>query len=138
MSASRIFSILTLSLSALTAGYIGVSILFTPIAFHALAGIHLGQEAALLIEMRAASGPILAICLAGLLGVFQERFERASLITVAMGYGAYGLARSSAFLMDGVANTDHVMIAGLEIAFAMLCVLALLCSNRRYRKEQSW
>jgi hypothetical protein len=111
---SRInFRLVTLFVSGLIAVLIGAAIVVDPVGFHATSGIHLGlADAALLNEMRAAGGPILAVGLMALTGLFLRRLQMLALSASAVFYTGYGVARLASLMVgrgsgsgDGVDHT---------------------------------
>ncbi|WP_321488262.1 DUF4345 domain-containing protein [uncultured Hyphomonas sp.] len=130
MSHSK-FRFITLLASGLIAVLIGAAIVLDPAGFHATSGIHLGAgDTALLNEMRAAGGPILAMGFLALTGLFVSRLQSLALTASAFFYTGYGLARFASLLLDGVPDQVMVWITVLELAVGVLCVLAVSTSGR--------
>lgn len=114
-----------LFLSGVIAVLIGAAIVLDPVGFHATSGIHLGAgDAALLNEMRAAGGAILAVGFLALIGLFIRRLRTLALTTSAVFYTGYGLARLASLMVDGVPDQMAVWITALELAVGAMCFLA--------------
>ena len=126
-----LFPSAALFLSGVIAVLIGAAIVLDPAAFHATSGIHLGAgDAALLNEMRAAGGPILAAGLLALGGLFVHRLQTLALTASAVFYTGYGLARLASLMVDGVPDQAMVWITALELAVGAVCFLAAAASGR--------
>lgn len=126
-----LFPSAALFLSGVIAVLIGAAIIVDPVGFHATSGIHLGAgDAALLNEMRAAGGAILAIGLLALVGLFVRRLQGLALTASAVFYTGYGLARLASLMMDGVPDQMAVWITALELAVGAMCFLAAAASGR--------
>ena len=115
----------TLVLSGLIGAGVGLGILFTPRAFHASAGITLGDDVNLLNEMRSSGGMLFACSLFVLYGAIRSALAILALLLAATLYLTYGLSRAVSVLIDGVPNAAMLQIMGLELAIAVLCLLAL-------------
>jgi hypothetical protein len=121
-----LFPFAALFLSGVIAVLIGAAIVLDPVAFHATSGIHLGAgDAALLNEMRAAGGPILAVGLLALTGLFVRRLRMLALTASAIFYSAYGVARLASLMMDGVPDQAMVWITLLELVMGAACFVAV-------------
>ena len=119
----------TLLVSGTIAAAIGAAIVVDPVGFHSTGGIHLGADPALLNEMRAAGGALLAVGLLALAGVVFSRLRMLALTTSAMVYSGYGLARFVSFLMDGMPDQTLVWIALLELVVGAACFAAAAISG---------
>ncbi|MAB09996.1 DUF4345 domain-containing protein [Hyphomonas sp.] len=128
---SRInFRLVTLFVSGLIAVLIGAAIVVDPVGFHATSGIHLGvADAALLNEMRAAGGPILAVGLMALTGLFLRRLQMLALSASAVFYTGYGVARLASLMVDGVPDQAMVWITLLELVIGAACFVAVALSS---------
>ena len=130
MSRSK-FRSATLFISGVIAVLIGAAIVLNPAGFHATSGIHLGAgNTALLNEMRAAGGPILAIGLLALAGLFVRRLQIMALAASAVFYAGYGLARLASLILDGVPDMLLVWITLLELVIGAACFMAAASSER--------
>lgn len=126
-----LFLYAVLFLSGVIAVLIGAAIVLDPVGFHATSGIHLGAgDAALLNEMRAAGGAILAIGLLALVGLFVRQLQTLALTASAVFYTGYGLARLASLMMDGVPDQMMVWITALELAVGAVCFLTAAISGR--------
>ena len=110
-----------LSFSGIIAIVIGTAIVADPVGFHATGGVHVGADAGLLNEMRAAGGAILSLGLLALVAVFANGLRTIALTASAAVYGGYGLARLYSFLVDGVPDRTLVWIAALELVICAAC-----------------
>jgi len=125
-----LFRFAMLLVSGAIAVLIGVAIIFDPVGFHATSGIHLGvAQPALLNEMRAAGGPVLAAGLLALTGLAVRPLQGTALTASAVFYSGYGLARLASLVMDGVPDQALVWITALELAVGALCFLAAVFSK---------
>lgn len=125
------FRFATLFVSGLIAVLIGAAIVLDPAGFHASSGIHLGVgDTALLNEMRAAGGPVLAMGLLALAGLFVSRLQSLALTASAFFYTGYGLARLASLILDGLPEPLMVWVTALELAVGALCFLAVASSGR--------
>ena len=126
-----IFRLATLLVSGAIAVLIGAAIVLDPVSFHATSGIYLSSgDPALLNEMRAAGGPVLAVGLLALTGLFVRRLQLPALTASAFCYTGYGLARFASLMMDGVPDQMMVWITLLELVVGALCFLAASSSGR--------
>ncbi|MCA8892706.1 MAG: DUF4345 family protein [Hyphomonas sp.] len=127
-----LFPSAALLVSGVIAVLIGAGIVLNPVGFHATAGIHLGAgDSALLNEMRAAGGPILAIGLLALAALFARRFRAVALTASAFFYTGYGLARFASLMVDGVPDQMMVWITLLELVVGAACFIGAASSQRR-------
>lgn len=109
---------------------IGGFILIDPVAFHANAGIEVGNQIALRNELRAAGGALLAVGLLSMGATVIARLRSIALTTCALIYGAYGATRVLSFLVDGVPNFTLVWIAVIELAVAAACAVLVIRNSR--------
>lgn len=122
----------TLFVSGVIAVLIGAGIVLNPVGFHATAGIHIGAgDSALLNEMRAAGGPILAIGLLALAALFARRLRTLALTASAFFYTGYGVARFASLMVDGVPDQMMVWITLLELVVGAACFVGAASSQRR-------
>lgn len=120
------FQVCLLLLAGAVATAIGCLILIDPITFHAGAGIKVSSQPALLNELRAAGGTVLAVGSFALFAVFFPGMRLTAIRMNALVYGAYGISRFFSFIVDGVPNSALVWIALIELAVALVCVAYLL------------
>jgi hypothetical protein len=112
---------------------VGFASLVIPVAFHASAGITLGDSINLLSEMRAAGGALFAGSALVLLGVFLPQLTFTASVVASLLYGSYGLSRLLAIALDGMPSAEILQITGFELVFALLNLFALL----KYKKPQA-
>ena len=126
-----VFRVATLLASGVIAVLIGAAIVLDPVGFHSISGIHLGAgDAALLNEMRAAGGSILAVGLLALIGLFVRQLQTLALTASAVFYTGYGLARLASLAVDGVPDQAMVWITALELLVGALCFRAARSAER--------
>ena len=116
---------LTLILSGLIACAVGLGVLFAPHAFHASAGIVLGEDATLLNELRAPGGMLLAFGFFALAAVFRPGLAGPALILSVALYLSFALSRTVGLLLDGAPSDAMLQIIGAEYAVAALSAIAL-------------
>lgn len=109
---------------------VGAGILFIPQAFHASAGIDLGDDVRLLNEMRAPGGAILVCGLFVIAGAFRARLAFSATMLAFVLYSAFGLSRLVGMAFDGLPGPALVQITMLELVVGLACGLTLL----RYRR----
>jgi hypothetical protein len=116
----------TLLLCGISAVAVGGALLFVPASFQASAGIILGENAALLSEMRGVGGAILISGIMILMAMKTPGLTfTALLISIAL-YGGYGVARMISLAVDGTPGMLIVMAMVAELILASLSVIALV------------
>lgn len=120
-----------LVLSGLVAMGIGVSLVASPIAFHAGYGIELGDDASLLSEVRAPGGALLALGALMLAGAFSPALTLASTSIASAVYLGYGVARLVAIALDGMPDPGLVAAAVVELLIGGACAVALVRGAQR-------
>lgn len=118
-----------LGVAGFIAVVVGAGILFVPQAFHASAGIDLGNDVRLLNEMRAPGGAILVCGLFVITGAFRARLAYSATMLAFVLYTAFGLSRLLGMALDGLPGPALVQITILELTVGLICGLTLL----RYR-----
>ena len=116
---------ITLILSGLIALGVGGSILFVPHAFHASAGIILGDDVNLLNEMRSSAGMLLAAGLYILAGAFRPALAFSAMVVSGTVYLGYGFSRVVSIIFDGVPSSAMLQITALELVIGGICALLL-------------
>lgn len=116
---------ITLAVSGLIATGVGVGVLFMPHAFHAPAGIVLGDDVNLLNEMRSSGGVVLASGLFILLGAIRAKMAFFALVVSTTMYLSYGLSRVVSLVADGVPGSSMLQILALELFIGTLCAVML-------------
>ena len=83
--------------------------------------------------MRAAGGPILAVGLLALTGLFLRRLQMLALTASAVFYTGYGVARLASLMVDGVPDQAMVWITLLELVIGAACfaAIAMFPTSRR-------
>ena len=126
---NSILTKITLTLSGLIATGVGVGVLFMPHAFHASAGIVLGDDVNLLNEMRSSGGMVLASGLFILLGAIRARMAFMALIVSTTLYLSYGMSRVVSVIADGTPGGSMLQILALELFIGALCAVMLKSSR---------
>jgi len=116
---------IVLILSGLIATGVGVGVLFMPHAFHASAGIVLGDDVNLLNEMRSSGGMLLASGLFILFGAIRASMAFFALIISTTLYLSYGLSRVVSIVADGIPDGSMLQILVSELLIGMLCAILL-------------
>lgn len=124
---------MTLALSGLVAVGVGSGILFAPHAFHASAGLSLGDDVNLLNEMRASGGFLIASGLFMLFGAFKAEAAFFALVSASALYLTYGLSRGVSVVLDGVPNAAMLQIMALEFVIGAVCALMVRLNWSRLR-----
>ena len=132
MKESNLLRVLLL-LSGSIAVVVGLGLLFFPVAFHALSGIALGNDASLLSETRAPGGGLLVTGLLILAGSFMRRLTFTSTVLSASIYLAYGVSRLWSMAVDGLPSANLVQVTVAELVVGVACAFALV----RYRKSHT-
>lgn len=127
---------ITLTLSGSIATGVGVGVLFMPHAFHASAGVVLGDDVNLLNEMRSSGGMVLASGLFILLGAIRAKMAFFALIVSTTLYLSYGLSRVVSLFADGMPGSSLLQILALELFIGTLCVVMLTSSNASSRATE--
>jgi len=120
---------ITLTLSGLIATGVGVGVLFMPHAFHASAGIVLGDDVNLMNEMRSSGGVVLASGLFILLGAIRAKMAFFALTISTTLYLSYGLSRVVSLIADGMPSSSMLQILVLELFIGALCAAMLKYSK---------
>lgn len=114
---------IVLSLAAIIAMGIGVSLLFFPVEFEASAGVVLNDSSSLLSEIRAYGAMIFLGGLMMLAGVIYTKWTSLSLGLAAGLYLAIGMARLISFLMDGIPTENIVTSMLIEFLVGGVCLI---------------
>ena len=115
----------TLMLSGLIGVYVGIEILFFPIAFYATSGIDVAGDVSLLNEVRASGGALLLSGIIIILGAFLPRLAFTSILISTVLYLSYGFSRVVSMVIDGRPADILVYVSALEIAIGLVCALML-------------
>ena len=126
---NSILTRITLTLSGLIATGVGVGVLFMPHAFHASAGIVLGDDVNLLNEMRSSGGMVLASGLFILLGALRAKMAFMALAVSTTLYLSYGMSRVVSVIADGTPGGSMLQILALELFIGALCAVMLKSSR---------
>jgi len=110
---------------AIAAG-IGLSGLVWPVAFHASAGIALGDNPSLMSEMRAPAAMLLAAGGFILASVRVARWRPAAIRVSAAVYLSYGLARLYSLSVDGAPDGMLLAAAAIELVIGAVCGAMIL------------
>ncbi len=104
---------------------VGVGVLFAPHAFHATAGIMLGEDINLLNEMRSSGGMVLVSGLFILLGAIRAKVAFLALVVSSVLYLSYGLSRLVSLAADGIPSGSMLQILVLELVIGGICAILL-------------
>ncbi len=119
-----LFEKIALGLSGLTAFTIGASILFAPHAFYAAYGIHLGQNANLLSELRAPGAGLAGFGLLMLLGIWLHTILPTAMVAALAVFIAFPVGRLVGVVLDGVPSGSVIGALVVELVIAALCLAA--------------
>lgn len=112
--------------------WIGYSLLFSPVAFEASAGINLGEDTNLLSEIRAPAGLLLVSGIIIILGAFFSKLTIYSIQLSCLIYLSYGLSRLVSIIFDGFPSEPLQIALFVELLVGLICLFVLL---RFYKKE---
>lgn len=104
---------------------IGASLLLTPIAFEASAGIHLENEVNILSEVRAPGGTLMTAGILIASGAFISGVTYLSVILAALFYLSYGLSRTISILLDGLPSDTLIIATVSEIIIGLISLYIL-------------
>ena len=104
---------------------VGAGILLLPHGFYKSNGTILGPEPSLLSEVRAGGGLLLVCGIVVLIAALRSSLSRQALALSALVFMAYGLARLTSMVVDGMPSTSLVVSTGIELLVGALCALEL-------------
>lgn len=104
---------------------VGMAGLLVPVPFHQTSGIDLHGQVALLNEMRATGGSLLAFGTLILAGVFVPGLARTAAIVSTLLYVSYGVSRGVAIVIDGQPSGVLIAVMLSELAVGVLAGLAV-------------
>ncbi len=116
---------IALAVSGVIATGVGVGVLFAPHAFHATAGIMLGEDINLLNEIRSSGGMILVSGLFILLGAIRAKVAFLALVVSSVLYLSHGLSRLVSLAADGIPSGSMLQILVLELVIGGICAILL-------------
>ena len=120
---------IALALAGITAAAIGGFILLAPHAFYASYGITLGQNPNLLSELRAPGAGLLALGMVMLSGLVRAAWLPIAFVAALTVYIAFPVGRIASLFLDGTPSSSVLAALVIEIAIAVLCLVALRRSN---------
>jgi len=123
MSLTRLEKI-TLGISGLTAVGIGGFIMAAPHAFYASYGITLGNNASLLSELRAPAAGLVTLGVLMIAGIWRTAMAQLAVASALIVFLAFPAGRLIGLAVDGVPSGGIVGALVLEIAIAILCIIA--------------
>ena len=123
MSLTR-FEKVILGISGITALGIGVAILAAPHTFYASYGITLGNDASLLSELRAPAACLAALGVLMLAGLVRSTFSQVAIVAALTVFLAFPAGRLVGLLVDGMPSGGIIGALVLELALAVLCLIA--------------
>ena len=118
------FETIALGLSGVTALGIGAFILAAPHAFYASYGIALGSDPNLLSELRAPAAGLAAFGALMLGGIVRTALRQAAVLAALIVFLAFPAGRLISLIADGVPGRGILGALALELAIALLCLLA--------------
>ncbi len=110
---------LLLGAGALVALALALAILFAPQAFYSGYGIAIGNDVALLNELKAPAGAILLAAGIMTLGLFRPGWLGHALLVGAVLYLGFGLGRALALVPDGLPPASLLAAMTLELALGL-------------------
>ncbi len=125
-----IFIHTTLAIAGLLVVYIGLEILFKPIAFYASYQIALPENISLLNELRANGSYLVASGIILITGVFVRSMQFTSLILGTVLFSSFALTRMTSVVFDGIPSVSLMYAMGLEFIFSVLLVIASIGSKK--------
>ena len=121
-----------LSIAGTIAFGIGATILSVPHTFYASYGITVGTDPNLLSELRAPGAGLAAMGLLMIAGLIRSWLRTSAKLAALIVYVAFPIGRIVSWGIDGMPSTAIAAALALEIAVAVLCVIAF----RPVRAEQ--
>ena len=116
-----------LVVASMVALWIGGTLTFTPLDFHAASQIVFeSPSASLLSELRSPGGVLVIAGFLMFLGVFQKKMIRLSLTVSTMIYLGYALGRLVSWALDGTPNQSLLIALVIELLLGTLSALVLL------------
>lgn len=123
MSLTRLEKI-ALSVAGLTAVGIGGFISAAPQVFYASYGIALGENASLLSELRALAAGLVALGGLMLAGIWRAELASLAIASAFIVFLAFPAGRLIGLAVDGIPSSGIIGALFLEVAIAILCILA--------------
>ncbi len=120
------FTQTTLSIAGLLVVYIGLEILFKPIAFYAANQISLPENVSLLNELRANGSYLVASGAILIAGAFVRAMQFTSLLLGGVLFSSFALTRITSVVFDGIPSVSLMYAMGIECVFAVLLVIAFI------------
>lgn len=114
----------TLGISGLTAVGIGGFIMLAPHAFFASYGITLGDDPSLLSELRAPAAGLVTLGVLMLAGIWRSALAPLAVAATFIVFLAFPAGRLIGLAIDGVPSGGIIGALVLEIAIAILCIVA--------------
>ena len=122
-----------LHLNGWVAVLIGSFIVIDPASMLASYGLQSELSAALLSELRAPGGLLIACGLAIVQSTFSaDNFQRGLTFSI-MVYGSYGGVRVLGIFFDGIPATGILMATAIEFVLCMVSIIALTTLQKRRR-----
>lgn len=109
--------------SGLIASLIGGALLLSPEILYDLNGIELRGQPSLLNEVRAPGSALLASGAVILSGAIWARMTFTAILLSTLLYLSYGLGRVVSMVVDGIPAPGLVVVAALELAIGLICVI---------------
>ncbi len=125
------FTYTTLTIAGFIVVYIGLEILFKPIAFYAAYQIELPESISLMNELRANGSYLIASGVIILAGVIMPSMLFTSVLIGAVLFSCFALTRMTSMAFDGIPSVNLIYAMGLEFIFAALLLSALIFQKKR-------
>ncbi|MFS4579947.1 DUF4345 domain-containing protein [Phaeobacter sp. C3_T13_0] len=123
----------TLSAAGLTACSIGLAITFATHGFYAGYGIDLGENRALLSELRAPGANLAILGAVIFTGVLRPGLARLSAALGTLVFFAYASGRIVGIVLDGWPGESILVALAIELIVGSLCLFELQRQNRPFR-----
>ncbi|MCC0022560.1 MAG: DUF4345 domain-containing protein [Nitratireductor sp.] len=122
---------IALGISGVTALGIGAFILAAPHAFYASYGIMPGSDPSLLSELRAPGSGLAVLGAIMLTGMFRKALRQTAMIAALAVFLAFPAGRVVSMVADGMPSSGIIGALVLELAIAVLCLIAFRPVTRR-------
>mgnify|MGYP002623805945 CR=1 FL=1 len=127
---------IALGISGVTAFGIGTFILAAPHSFYESYGISLGSDPNLLSELRAPGAGLAAFGIVMLAGLVRQASSYASMVAALTVFLAFPAGRIVGLIADGMPSPGIIAALVLELAIAMLCLVAFRPGARPAASER--
>ncbi|CAN7281112.1 DUF4345 domain-containing protein [Devosia sp. LjRoot3] len=119
-----------LGLAALTALYVGLSMLFMPSAFYGSYGIDPTLSPSHASELRSPGVLLTTVGLFFAYGIVSPRWRSLAIRTAAVFYLGYATARTLSLALDGVPSSALLAAGAFELALGLAAAVLLIAQRR--------